>query len=179
MNWTDKEIEQIKNGVVPRGRTLRQCIAKAHADGIPWRRSPIWSKSEVSILKQGGIPENRTHGDIRKYCRRHGIPLPAGVVEKDKPGRKMETWTDGEIELLKKDILPEGRTRNECLYYCRRYLGKGFKPHQAYYYNKRGERFYKLYESGLTYTEIGKMFDLSRQFVQNIISRYLEQIKKL
>ena len=172
-------MELVRQGIVPKGRTLQQCISKAHNDGISWRRSPVWSRSEIATLKSGGIPENRTHGDIRKYCRRNSIPLPVGVVEKDKPGRKMETWTDKEIELLKKDILPEGRSRNECLYYCRRYLGKGFKPHQAYYYNKRGKHFYELYESGLNYTEIGKMHNLSRQFVQNIISRYLEQAKKL
>ena len=179
MAWTDKEIELIRQGIVPKGRTLRQCITKAHMEEIPWRRSPIWSRSEIATLKSGGIPENRTHGDIRKYCRHHGIPLPDGVAEKSRPGRKVENWSDEEIEFLKKDILPEGRSRNECLYYCRRYLKKGFKPHQAYYYNKRGKHFHELYESGMTYTDIGKMYGLSRQFVQNIISRYLQQAKKL
>ena len=177
--WTNKEIELIKKGKVPDGRTQFQCIHKASNMGISWKRKDSWTRDEVDMLKSGKVPEKKTHGQIRMYCRKHGLPLPEGVCTVSRQGRKSVDWSAEELELLKKDVIPQGRSYNQCIYACRTLLNKGFKPKssiRSVSVNGRGKAFYEQWKAGKNQQDIATENGVSRQRVQQLIKKYMDKI---
>lgn len=179
--WTKTEINLIKKGKVPDGRTVAQCIQQSSNMGIPWKKDDSWTRDEIKMLKDGIAPPKKTHGQIRKYCRKNGIALPDGVAPMDGPGRKQVYWTDDELNLLKQDIIPDGKTYNQCVYACRMYLNKGFRPKNTPQREKiaeRGKVFYELWRDGKKQQDIAEEYGLTRQRVHQLITKYLESTKE-
>ena len=136
-----------------------------------------WTRDEIKMLKNKIAPPKKTHGQIRKYCRNHDIDLPDGVIPMDGPGRKQVSWTDDELNLLKQDIIPDGKTYNQCVYACRMYLKKGFRPKNTPQREKvaeRGKVFYDLWINGKKQQDIAAEYGVSRQRVNQLITKYLE-----
>lgn len=77
--WTATEIDTVKKGLVPDGRTYLQAASYAHKHGIPWKelRRDIckwwWRPEEEALLLKGVIPPNRSWESIRQHKEKMGI----------------------------------------------------------------------------------------------------------
>lgn len=80
--WQPCEIDLVKSGLVPEGRTYMQAASYAHKHGIPWKELRKvtckwwWRPEEEAILREGKIPPNRTWESIRQHKEKMGIPRP-------------------------------------------------------------------------------------------------------
>lgn len=78
--WQPAEIEAVKQGLVPEGRTYLQAASYAHKHDIPWKelRKAIctwwWRPEEEELLRKGMVPPNRTWESIRQHKEKMGIP---------------------------------------------------------------------------------------------------------
>lgn len=79
--WTDDEINAVKQGDVPEGRTYLQAASYAHKHNIPWkelRKSKCdwwWRPEEDTVILKGGIVPNRSWEAIRRHKEKLGIPF--------------------------------------------------------------------------------------------------------
>lgn len=87
--WEDWEIEKVKEGDVPDGRTYLQAASYAYVHGIPWKklRASVckwwWKPEEEEILKKGEVPPNRSWHAIRLHKKKLGIPNDARPIRED------------------------------------------------------------------------------------------------
>jgi hypothetical protein len=81
--WLGPEIEAVKQGIVPEGRTYLQAASYAHKHGIPWKElrkntcNWWWTPAEDNILLAGKIVPNRSWESIRQHKEKLGIPREA------------------------------------------------------------------------------------------------------
>jgi len=63
-HWSDPEIDKLRHGKLPAGRTYAQCCTKALSLGLPKPESPTgrhkWKPEEIVTMKGGDVPEGRT-----------------------------------------------------------------------------------------------------------------------
>lgn len=78
--WIKSEIDKVKQGEVPAGRTYLQAASYAHKHNIPWKelRRKVcawwWREDEVAMVAKGKIVPNRSWESIRKQKDKMGIP---------------------------------------------------------------------------------------------------------
>lgn len=61
--WTALELEQVSKGIIPNGRTHRDCWRKAYSMGMAFPASTprrAWTDKELEELRNGIVPEGRT-----------------------------------------------------------------------------------------------------------------------
>ena len=91
--WTPEEIELLRQGIVPEGRTLATAKAKAKTLGITLfdRSGPStrWTPDEIEMLQHGEQPPGRSE----VACFYKGMSLGLSVK-----------FVDGKISVKKKDI---------------------------------------------------------------------------
>jgi len=186
--WTEDEIEAVKKGEIPEGRTYAQSAAYAHAHGIPWRELRaknskwFWSEEEKAALARDEIPPGRTEAACIQARRIFKIK-----VEKDKaysrdevreaaagkgkiPGRKLERLCRQMGVSILVDKLPEDsrrRLRAEALAKGQSYVRKQFLRPMS-----RGEYIWLMHESGLSYHEIGRRLGITGTRAQSLAASY-------
>lgn len=75
--WTDAEIEQLKKGYIPEGRTLGAARAFAFQHRIAFNladsRRKSWTAEEDALIAKGEVPPNRTSSACRARASKLGI----------------------------------------------------------------------------------------------------------
>lgn len=73
--WTEPELNMLRSGKIPKGRTYGQCCQKADMLGIKRPMSPtgrhMWTPDEEQAIREGRIPEGRTF----RACFTHGYGM--------------------------------------------------------------------------------------------------------
>lgn len=64
--WTEAEIEMLKRGENPPGRTTDSCYIMRGRLGISTKKAR-WTETEIEMLKAGIVPEGRTFASC--YCK--------------------------------------------------------------------------------------------------------------
>lgn len=81
--WLADEIEAVKRGEVPEGRTYLQAASYAHKHNIPWKELRQktckwwWRPEEDAAILAGQIVPNRSWEAIRLHKREMGLPYSA------------------------------------------------------------------------------------------------------
>ena len=141
--WTEPEIEMLRNGQIPAGRTYSQCCSKADAMGIPKPAFPEltsgrtrWTPEEIDALKNGKVPPGRTVS----ACVARGYGLGLRVVD----------LGDGTIRVESvKEVAPSTRKMLD-----------------------RAECLARMHAEGLTYLQIAENLGVSRQYVHEMVQKY-------
>lgn len=87
--WTAEEIEVVKRGHVPEGRTYLQAASYAYVHGIPWnelRKETCewwWRPEEEALLRAGKIPPKRSWNAIRLHKKKLGLTVHDHPVRED------------------------------------------------------------------------------------------------
>lgn len=92
--------------------------------------------------------------------------------------RRHIVWEPEQIEAVRNNSIPPGKNYGQCAYYARKYLGQRFLPVKSVEdaaRNERGRKYYEMYLSGKTYTDIAKEVGLSRQRVHIIVQKWLDR----
>jgi hypothetical protein len=80
-HWSDPEIDALRHGKLPEGRTYPQCCMKALALGLPRPPSPTgrhkWLPEEIAELKNSKVPAGRTVS----ACITRGYALGLRVID--------------------------------------------------------------------------------------------------
>lgn len=80
-HWTDPEINDLRHGKLPEGRSYPQCCMKALALGLPRPPSPSgrhkWLPEEIVELKRSKVPTGRTVA----ACIARGYVLGLRVID--------------------------------------------------------------------------------------------------
>lgn len=186
--WTESEIETVKRGDVPEGRTYAQSAAYAHAHGIPWKELRatklkwFWTDEEKEMLARDEIPPGRTEAACIQARRLFKIKVEkSGPYSRDEvreaaagkgriPGRKLERLCKQMGVSLLVDKLPKDsrrRLRAEALAKGQSYIRKQFlKP------MSRGEYIWLMHESGLSYHEVGRRLGITGTRAQSLAAAY-------
>jgi hypothetical protein len=92
--WTEPEIEKLRNGQIPEGRTYVQCCAKADLLGFPRPDSPTgrhkWTKEDLETMKSGKVPPGRT----ATACITKGYGLGYRVADLGNGNLQVESMRD-------------------------------------------------------------------------------------
>ena len=80
-HWTEPELNDLRHGKLPEGRSYPQCCMKALALGLPRPPSPSgrhkWLPEEIAELKKGKVPAGRTV----TACITRGYALGLRVID--------------------------------------------------------------------------------------------------
>ena len=80
-HWTDPEINTLRHGKLPEGRSYQQCCMKALSLGLPKPTSPTgrhkWLPEEIVELKKSKVPAGRTV----TACITRGYALGLRVID--------------------------------------------------------------------------------------------------
>lgn len=177
--WTPSEIEQVRNGIVPAGRTLPAARAYANQHGFKftsasrrdgktsnWSR---WTPEEVMQVRQGIVPAGRTLSSTRAYAFNHDIRF--SPVDS-----RRKVWSEAEDNMLRAGQVPEGRTIAACRVRAYDTLGIKFSPPKPrvprWAADGRAEAMWVLRAHGFSYVQLSKFFGVSRERVRQIADRY-------
>ena len=181
-HWSDEDLDCVRQGIVPPGRTLTQCQSVAFRMGISFRhsRSNRWTEEDIKLLRQGKIPEGRTACAAKGYCMSHHIPVTGDIKgTPSKSKRIMSHYTKEELDLLANNKVPPGWPMTRCYYVSRTVLGKGFRPTRKSRTERLAKKFRLILEmrnQGLTDDIIAKRFKVTRQCITQYVQNCYETI---
>lgn len=187
--WQKEDIELVKQGKVPEGRSYAQAAAYAHAHGIAWGKLRAkdnkwyWKPEEKEMLARGEIPPGRSEAACVQARRLFKIKVqPIRKFSRDElraaargrgtiPERQLERMCKDEGLALPVNRLPKDsrrRMRAEALAEGQTYVRKQFLHGPM----SRGEYIWLMHESGLSYHEIGRRLGITGTRAQSLASAY-------
>lgn len=168
--WTDDEVIELRNGIIPAGRNHANCWMKAKSLGFQFIKAPggprvnSWTEAEEALLRQNKAPSGRTMQACRSHAFSMGIKFhPLHMVP-----------TEAELELIRQGKLPDGWKMSHARYVALQH-GWSFRPAQLQLRetsDRESENMYVLHAVGNTYEYIGKLFGVTRERVRQRIANY-------